>query len=104
MLLDASAAFENFIAYKDPAGTTIPHLKNISYITGRARQHLIVLMAARHLSADLFLDLCKQLEEVVFVFVLTRTPKNVLERQFALWATTLRGINSEVEYLVCSVL
>ena len=60
-----------------------------------ARQHLILLLAGRHLTEALFDRLCQEVENLFFCYVITREPTRDFERSFATWARELRAIRSE---------
>jgi len=89
-LLDAAQAYSRFIVGQDQTGVTNRYLVNTQYVSGAARQHLILLMAGRHLHTGPFSDLCRHLENLFFAFVITREPTREFERLFAQWARDLR--------------
>jgi hypothetical protein len=60
-----------------------------------ARQHLILLLAGRHLSKLLFDRLCREVENLFFCYVVTREPTRDFERNFARWAADLRRVQSD---------
>lgn len=96
-LLKAAEAYQLFSRGQDPSGASNRYLQNIRLLSGAARQHFILLLAGRHLSPALFAKLARQLENLLFVFVITRENTREFERKFAQWATALAEISDEVE-------
>ena len=91
-LLEAAKTYALFINGKDPQGDLNRFLKNISYLSGSARQHLILLLAGRTLPRNLFGDLCKNIENLFFAYVIAREPTREFERSFVQWAPALRNV------------
>src|SRR5690606_28261570 len=97
-LLRAAEAYRNFLRGYDQAGNKNRHLENLQLLGGKAaRQHLILLLAGRHLPPDLFDQLAREVENLFFVYVITREPTRDFERNFARWAVDLRRITNEAE-------
>lgn len=97
-LRSAALAYQNFLSGRDQKGQEIPVLQNIQLLGGNAaRQHLILLLAGRHLPSNLFERLCNEVENLFFVYVITREPTRDFERNFARWAVDVRGVTSQVE-------
>ncbi|MGR3761729.1 DUF262 domain-containing protein [Roseobacteraceae bacterium NS-SX3] len=98
-LVAAAKAYANFKSGKDETGKRNQYLDNMRLLGGQAaRQHLILLLAGRHLSGDLFDKLAAEVENLFFCYVITREPTRTFERNFARWATELRGVNSEAAF------
>ena len=96
-LLDAARDYQNFWK-KDfaPNGSESPYLQSLRLLAGGAtRQHLILLLAGRHLSKELFNRLVLEIENMLFVSFITREPARDLERNFASWAGKLREVNDK---------
>ncbi len=91
-LVEAAQAFVHFAKGKNTDGSLNPYLQNIGYLSWAARQHLIVLLASRHFDANEFLTLCRELENLLFVWLISREPTKELERLFARWTEELRRI------------
>jgi len=92
-LLRAASAYRNFLNGEDQRGSKNRHLENLKLLGGKAaRQHLVLLLAGRHLADDLFDQLAREVENLFFVYVITREPTRDFERNFALWAVELRKI------------
>jgi hypothetical protein len=66
-------------------------------MSGAARQHLILLLAGRYLSDDLFTKLCEEIENLFFAYVITREPTREFERKFAQWTKHLRTVHSKAD-------
>lgn len=94
----AALAYRNFLRGRDQQGQESPVLENIQLLGGSAaRQHLILLLAGRHLPTNLFALLCSEVEDLFFVYVITREPTRDFERNFARWAMDVRRITSQAE-------
>ncbi len=91
-LLKAARAYVNFIEGKDVNGKPNRYLANIRHLSGAARQHLILLLAGRHLATDAFNELCRQLENLFFAYIITREPTKEFEIRFSRWSTELHNI------------
>ena len=97
-LLAAAQAYANFLNGCGKDGAKSHHLENLRLLGGRvARQHLILLLAGRHLPKALFDQLAHEVEDLFFVYVITREQTRYFERNFALWAEEVRAINTEGE-------
>lgn len=102
-LVEAADAYQHFLQGEDRHGRPNRHLKNISALAGQAaRQHLVLLLAGRHLADDLFEILCREVENLFFCYVITREHTRNFERAFAVWADSLRQVRSlsELELFV----
>ncbi|MHB9053944.1 MAG: HNH endonuclease family protein [Thermoleophilia bacterium] len=93
-LLEASNSYANYLKGKDRYGNPNRFLENIRFLSGAARQHLILLLAADNLSDDAFSYLCHHVENLFFATIITREPTKEFERKFAQWAKELRGITN----------
>lgn len=89
-LLAAAKAYVTFLQGKSVDGSINRYLDNIRYLSGAARQHLILLLAGRHLSDDAFVLLSKDLENLFAAYIIAREPTKEFERTFARWARDLR--------------
>ena len=91
-LVAAASAYGNFLREgKDESGNANPYLDNMRILGGRAaRQHLILLLAGRHLQPELFGRLAREVENLFFCYVVTREPTRTFERNFLQWAGELR--------------
>ena len=98
-LLDAAKAYANFIKGKDVQGRPNRYLENIGLLSGAARQHFILLLSARKLPGEVFLELCKQVENLFFSYIITRENTRDFERHFANWSVSLRKVRSEQDLL-----
>lgn len=97
-LVAAARAYERFREGKNEKGERNRYLDNIRLLGGQAaRQHLILLLAGRHLGPALFDRLAAEVENLFFCYVITREPTRDFERNFAKWATELRSIKSDEE-------
>jgi hypothetical protein len=97
-LRTAALAYRNFLCGRDQQGQESPILENIQLLGGNAaRQHLILLLAGRHLTTSLFTRLCNEVEDLFFVYVVTREPTRDFERNFARWAMEVRRVTTQAE-------
>ncbi len=90
-LIACAEAWANFAISRDPAGRPNPYLKNLTFVSGAARQHYILLLAGRHLEPELFSKLCRSIENLFFCYIITREPTKMFERNFASWSIELRA-------------
>ena len=93
-LLEAAKAYAHFIKGEDINGNPNRYLANILYLSGSARQHLILLLSGRRLPREQFDKLCREIENLFFAYIIAREPTRAFERDFALWAPHLRRINN----------
>ena len=91
-LMGAAQTYAHFINGKDSAGNPNRYLTNISYLSGSARQHLILLLSGRTLPKALFDHLCQHIENLFFAYIIAREPTREFERSFAQWAPELRQV------------
>lgn len=99
-LLQAAQAYSNFFQGKDQHRERNRFLENLQLLGGKAaRQHLIMLLAGRHLPGPLFGRLAREVEELFFVYVITREPTRDFERNFARWSGELREVRDEAGLL-----
>lgn len=91
-LLEAAKAYGQFLSGCDVAGRQLPELQSLQLLGGSAaRQHLILLLAGRHLPSELFKQLVREVENLFFVYVASRENTRDFERNFARWAPELRN-------------
>jgi hypothetical protein len=93
----AAHAYTHFIRGKNVDGSSNRYLVNLRYLSGAARQQLILLLAGRHLPHGEFTELSRHLENLFMAYVITREPTRVLERSFARWARHLREVTTRPE-------
>jgi len=96
-LTATAEAYTMFAKGMDADGTPNRYLANIRAMSGAARQHLILLLAGRYLSDDLFTKLCEEIENLFFAYVITREPTREFERKFAQWTKHLRTVHSKAD-------
>lgn len=98
-LVASAKAYGNFKRGNDETGAKNRFLDNMRILGGQAaRQHLILLLAGRHLSTELFDRLAAEVESLFFCYVITREPTRTFERNFARWASELRAISNPDEF------
>ena len=97
LLISSAKAYSLFINGKNVDGTINRYLVNIRFLSGAARQHLILLLAGRHLPVDCFTELTRHIENLFFAYIITREPTREFERTFALWAPELRQVHDQQE-------
>mgnify|MGYP000421496183 CR=1 FL=1 len=76
-----------------------PSITRIGYIgKSNFRQHLILLLALNEALGDDAIELLsKQLETLIFYYIVTKEPTKNFERKFSNWAKELRNIKTEEE-------
>ena len=89
-LIECADTYSNYLSAKDPQGNENRFLQNLSLLGGALRQQHILLLAGRHLSPDLFDQLCRSIENLFFCYIITREPTKTFERNFTRWANELR--------------
>jgi hypothetical protein len=95
--LVAAQAYDRFLNGCDHRGAKNRYLENLQLLGGKAaRQHLILLLAGRHLNRQLFDRLASEVEDLFFVYVITREATRDFERNFARWAGALRKVQTDV--------
>lgn len=98
-LLEAAKAYRRFLDGLDMEGNKNRFLKNLRILGGSsARQHLILLLAGRHLPERLLGRLAQEVENLFFVYVVTRETTRTFERTFARWASDLRRTETPEEF------
>jgi hypothetical protein len=96
-LLKASQRYANFLRGTDADGHRNRYLENLRLLSGSARQHLILLLAAGRLNSEDFLVLCREVENLFFAYVITRENTREFEHKFVLWANELRPLSTRDE-------
>jgi hypothetical protein len=97
-LVECAESHAQFLEGKGPDDNWNDYLLNCTHVAGRAaRQHFILLLAARHLPAPLFNDLCRDIEKLLFCYTITRESTKTFERNFARWSGELRRIRTADE-------
>lgn len=89
-LVKAAAEYRLLAEGKAPDGSAIRYLDNIQALSGKARQHFILMLAGRHLPADALMELARWVECLFFVYTITREPTKAFEVVFGEWAADLR--------------
>lgn len=99
-LIKASEHYSSFISGQNVDGSSNTYLRNITKLQGRYRQHFILLLAGRYLSKDLFVKLCYWVENLLFIYTITRsTRKDVnMIRLFSQWSKNIRNITGRNEF------
>jgi uncharacterized protein with ParB-like and HNH nuclease domain len=95
LLLENAKAYVHFLNGRDTDGNPNLSLGNISRLSGSSRQQLILFLAARKMSKDLFTHLARQIETLLFYYIVTRTQSKEYERKFSIWAKELLTIQSK---------
>lgn len=96
-LLHAARRCAQFLSGKDETGERNRYLENLRRLSGSARQHLILLLSARQLHREQFAGLCREVENLFFVYIITRENTREFERKFAQWASELREVSEQRE-------
>jgi hypothetical protein len=92
-LLVAAKTYAGFGSGRGPAGQPEEGIINTRYLGGSAvRQHYILLLAGRHLKAGSFGRLAREIENLMFVYLITNTPPSVYEKSIIEGARKLRNV------------
>ena len=96
-LLEASKVYENIWKHaRDPQGKDCPQLISLKVLGGGStRQHLILLLAGRHLPSDLFARLVSEVENLIFVYFMAGFQAKYWEPKFIHWADSLRQVKTQ---------
>ena len=92
-LLGASLAYAFFLKGRNPTDEPEQGILNTRWLGGRAfKQHFILLLAGRHLAPPIFSRLCTEVEKLVFLWLVTKTPGRDYERSIIEAAASLRAV------------
>jgi uncharacterized protein with ParB-like and HNH nuclease domain len=92
-LLQAAQNYAGFVAGNGPGGLPEEGIRNTRYLGGSAvRQHYILLLAGRHLKRENFRRLANEIENLMFVYLITNSPTRDYERSIIEGARILRNI------------
>lgn len=91
-LLSDAKVYRQFSESKDAKGMDNRFLRNIQVLSGRAKQHFILLLAGQRLNPDLFNRLCRALENLFFTFIVTREATKAFEAVFYKAGESLRSL------------
>ena len=95
LLIENARCYVNFARGKDKQGNYNVSLTNIINLGGNAfRQHIILLLAARNFSPEMFDYLSKCIETYLFYFLFTKEQAKIYEKQFGKWNLTLGQVSS----------
>jgi uncharacterized protein with ParB-like and HNH nuclease domain len=93
-LKEAAKAYQNFVRGNNPKGGPEFGIMNTRSLGGSAiKQHFVLLLAGRHLDAPLFTRLCNQIEQLMFVWLISGVPAKDYERFIVHAAKELRKVN-----------
>jgi len=85
-------AYVKYSQGKDKENNRNVYLDNIKNLSGSFSQHLILLLAGKDLQKDIFNHLAKQVESLIFWYILTKTQTKELERKFSQWAKAIKKL------------
>ncbi|MGU3463580.1 DUF262 domain-containing protein [Methylobacterium sp. C33D] len=95
-LRDGAIAYLNFTDGKTVTGHLDNGIMNTQALGGTAvKQHLVLLLAGRHLPPALFSRLTRQVEELMFIWLIAGIPTKDYERSIAQAARKLRHVEGE---------
>lgn len=93
LLLKSAQSLAHFKNGQDIKGNQNRYLQNILYLS--SSQHIVLLLASQHFSSELFIEICRHIENFLFVYNITRERTNSLENLFIIWAAKLRQIRDK---------
>jgi len=91
-LLSDAKVYRQFSQTKDAKGMDNRFLRNIQVLSGRAKQHFILLLAGQRLDPELFGRLCGALENLFFTFIVTKEATKAFEAVFYKAGESLRSL------------
>ncbi|MCX8666892.1 DUF262 domain-containing protein [Acetobacteraceae bacterium B3987] len=100
-LKEALGAYVCFVNKKDRYGENNIFLENISFLYKKhnsAKQHLVLLLAGRNLSSEIFSALCRDIESFLFVCNLVKEEIRTFEKTFAGWSLLLSKVKTMEDY------
>ena len=92
-LLSDAKAYRQLSEAKDARGNYNRFLQNIQVLSGRAKQHFIILLAGQRLEPALFDRLCQVLENLFFTFIVTKEATKAFEVVFYKAAEPIRNLH-----------
>jgi hypothetical protein len=99
MLNAAAQAYVHFMQGLGPNGRPHPDVEALRLLAGKStRQHLILLLAGRNLAEPLFGRLSRDVERILFVYLITRQNNREFEVLFPNWALEAARIATVDEY------
>lgn len=94
-LLTGAKAYIGYLNGRSLEGEVHRYLVNIRCLSVNARQHLILLLAGQHLPPDCFTELCRQVENLMFVaLIASDRTKRAFDGLIIDWATELRHLSN----------
>ena len=100
ILIENAKAFVNFSRGLDVHGNQNVYLTNIIALGGNSfRQHIILLLGARKYNPEVFNLLAKNIENYLFVSLVSREQAKVFEKAFAEWCIALKGVKSKEDLI-----
>jgi len=94
-LVSDAKIYRHLSRAKDTRGDENRYLQNIQILSGRAKQHFILLLAGQHLQQQLFDRLSQVLENLLFCFIVTREATKAFEAVFYKAAGSLRILGAD---------
>jgi uncharacterized protein with ParB-like and HNH nuclease domain len=93
--LKASAyAYTQFLDGLNLDDTQNRFLTNIGLLGGSSRQHLMLLLAARHLDQSNFVHFCEWTENLLCIYSIARELGRAIEPKFARWTPEIRNMDA----------
>lgn len=95
LLIENAKAFVNFAKGKDAYGKDNVFVNNMALLGGTAfRQHIILLLTARTYPEDMFNLLARNLENFLYIYLLSKEQAKIFEKIFGEWAISLADIST----------
>ena len=94
-LQENAHAYVQFSNGLDNKGNMNVYLNNIYNLSGSFRQHLILLLAGKDMEKENFDHLAKQIEVLIFHYILGRAGTKQLEGKLSGWAEELKRISNQ---------
>ncbi|MEB3339550.1 DUF262 domain-containing HNH endonuclease family protein [Okeania sp.] len=98
-LLTSAQAYVEFLAGNNIDGSVNRYLVNIRNLSVNVRQHLILLLAVNKLPQNCFIELCRQVENLLFLAMLTSDRnQKAFDGMILKWASELRQVITEEDF------
>lgn len=94
-MLSNAESYVKFLNGQDKDGNSNVYIDNVKRLSGSFRQHLMLLLAGKDLDKELFNHLAKQIEVLLFYYIITKEPTKEFERKFSRWAKEIKQISNK---------
>ncbi len=97
-LLSTSEFYLNLLNCKNIDNTYNKYINNLRCLSDKARTPFMVLLSARHLPVNLFMELSRHIENLFFIYLITKESTRNFENIFCSWCIKLRKVTNESDF------